>query len=55
MWLLCENCININEVDLVHSAFQVHYTLLFCLFILLIFESLILRLQLKILLYLVKK
>ena len=46
--LLCENCINLNYVELVHSAFQVYYILLlFCLFILLIFESLILKLQLK--------
>ena len=41
--LLCENCINLNYVELVHSAFQAYYILLvFCLFILLIFESLIL-------------
>ena len=47
MLLLCENCI---YVELVHSAFQVYYILLlFCLFILLIFESLTLKLQLKIL------
>ena len=54
--LLCENCINLNYVELVHSAFQVYYILLlFCLFILLIFESLILKLQLKILIYLQNK
>ena len=30
---LCENCINLNYVELVHSAFQVYYILLlFCLF-----------------------
>ena len=47
--LLCENCINLNYVELVHSAFQVYYILLlFSLFILLIFESLISKLQLKI-------
>ena len=46
--LLCENCINLNYVELVHSAFKVNYILLFCLFILLVFESLILKLQLKI-------
>ena len=54
--LLCENCINLNYVELVHSAFQVYsILLLFCLSILLIFESLILKLQLKILIYLLKK
>ena len=53
--MLCENCINLNYVELIHSAFQVYYILLvFCLLILLIFESLILRLQLKILIYLFK-
>ena len=46
--LLCENFINLNYVELVHSAFQVYYILLlFCIFMLLIFESLILKLQLK--------
>ena len=54
--LLCENCINLNCVELAHGAFQVYYTLLlFCLFILLIFESLILKLQLKVLIYPLKK
>ena len=53
--LLCENCINFNYVELVFSAFQVYYILLlFCLFILLIFESLMLKHQLKILIYLLK-
>ena len=53
--LLCENCTNLNYVELVHNAFQVYHTLLlFCLFILLIFESLILKLQLKILISLPK-
>ena len=34
--VLCENCVNLNYVELVHSAFQVHYIfLLFPLFILL--------------------
>ena len=47
--LLCENCINLNCVELVHGAFQICYMLLFCLFILLIFKSLILKLQPKIL------
>ena len=43
-----ENCINLNHAELVLSAFQVYYILvLFCLFILLIFESLIVKLQLK--------
>ena len=56
MLLFCENCINLNYVELVHGAFQVYYILLlFYIFILLIFESLILKLQLKILLYLLKK
>ena len=41
--LLCENCIKLDYAKLVHSAFQVYYILLcFYLFILLIFESLIL-------------
>ena len=53
--MLCENCINLNYAELVHSAFQVYSILLFCLFILLIFESLTLKLQLKNLLYLLKK
>ena len=53
--LLYENCINLNYIELVHNAFQVYHTLLlFCLFILLIFESLILKLQLKILISLPK-
>ena len=43
--LLCENCINLNYVELIHSAFQVYYILLLlCILILLIFESLILKL-----------
>ena len=47
--LLCENCINLNYVELVHSAFQVCYILLpLCILILLIFESLVLKHQLKI-------
>ena len=46
--LLCENCMNLNSVELVHGAFQVYYILLlFCIFILLIFESLMLKFQLK--------
>ena len=54
--LLCENCINLNYLELVHCAFQVYYILLrLYIFILLIFESLILKLQLKILMYLLKK
>ena len=37
--LLCENCISLNYVELVHSAFQVYYILLLLyIFILLIFE-----------------
>ena len=54
--LLCENYVNINYIDLVPSAFQIYYILLlFCPFILLFFESLILKLQLKILIYQLKK
>ena len=34
---------------------QVYYILLFCIFILLIFERLILKLQLKVIIYLLKK
>ena len=53
--LLCENYINFNHVELVHSAFQVHFILIpLCIFILLIFESLILKHQLKILVYLLE-
>ena len=41
--LLYENCINLSYVQLVHSASQVYYILLLlCIFILLLFESLIL-------------
>ena len=40
---------NLNHVELVHSAFQIYYILLLLyVFILLTFESLILKLQLKI-------
>ena len=54
--LLCEDCINLHYAELVHGAFQFFYILLlFCIFILLIFESLILKLQLNILTYLFKK
>ena len=53
--LLCENYINLNCIELIHSAFQVYYILLLlCIFIPLIFESLILKLQLKSLIYLLK-
>ena len=56
MLLLCKNCINLNYLELVHSIFQAYYILLLlCIFILLIFESLILKLQLKTLIYLFKK
>ena len=51
---LYENCINLNYVELVHGVFQVYYILLFYIFSLLIFESLILKHQLKILIYLLK-
>ena len=54
--LLCEDYINLHYVELVHGAFQFRYILLlFCIFILLIFECLILKLQLNILIYLFKK
>ena len=44
------------RLELVPRAFQVYcILLLLCIFILLIFESLILKLQLKILIYLLKK
>ena len=43
--LLCKNCINLNNVELVHSAFHIYYILLLCLSILLIFESLILKVK----------
>ena len=50
--LLGENCINLNYVESVRGTFQVYYIfLLFCMFILLIFESLMLKLQLKTLIY----
>ena len=54
--LLHENCVNLNYVELVHRASQVSYILLLlCIFILYIVESLILKLQLNILIYLLKK
>ena len=28
--LLCENCIHLNYVELIHSAFQVYYIILLC-------------------------
>ena len=44
-----------DTLELVHTAFQVYYSLLlFCLIFPLIFESLILKFQLKILIYLIK-
>ena len=50
--LLCESCINLNYIKLVHNAFQFYYILpLLSTFILLISESLILKLQLKIFIY----
>ena len=46
----------LTYIELVHRAFGVYYIpLLFCIFILLFFESLILKLQLKILIYQLKK
>ena len=54
--LVCANYINFNYVEMVHSAFQVYYILLLShLFCLLIIESLTLKLQLKILICLLKK
>ena len=48
IWLLCENCIHLNYVELIHSTLQVYsILLLLCIFILLIFESLILKPLLK--------
>ena len=48
--LECGHCINLNYVELVHSAFQVYCILLLIyIFILFLFESLILILQLKLL------
>ena len=53
--LLCENCINLNYIKLVHNAFQVYYIfLLLCIFIQLISESFTLKLQPKIFIYLLK-
>ena len=47
---------NLNYVEVFHSAFQVYYILLLlCLFIILIFEGLILKRQVKILIYLINK
>ena len=50
--LLGENYINLNYVELLHSAFQVYFILFFCIFILLTSESLVLKFQLKTLIYL---
>ena len=48
--LLCENCINLTYVELVYSALQAYYIFLpVCMFILLSFDNLILKLQLKLL------
>ena len=53
--LLCENYINLTYVELVYSALQVYYIFVpVCMFILLIFDSLILKLQLKLISYLLK-
>ena len=54
MVLLYENCTHLNYVEL-SSASQIYCILLFCLLILVIFESLTLKLQLKILIYLLEK
>ena len=51
----CENCINLNYIELVHGTFQVYLSFyFFYIFSLLIFEIFILKLQLKILIYLLK-
>ena len=52
--LLCENCINLNYIKLVHGAFQVYYILLFCTFILFIFWELDIEITTKILLIYLK-
>ena len=53
--LLCENCLHLNDVELVHSTFQVYYTFSFSVHSI-NFLSLILKLQLKkILICLLKK
>ena len=52
--LFCENCINLNYVNLAYNAFQVYYILLLlCTFILSISENLIVKLQ-QILIYRLK-
>ena len=52
----CVKILCLTYIELVHRAFGVYYIpLLFCIFILLFFESLILKLQLKILIYQLKK
>ena len=53
MW---ENRIDLNDVELVHRAFQLYAILpLLCVLALFVLESLMLKLQLKILIYLLKK
>ena len=60
MWIefvshCCVKTINLNYTELAHSAFQVYYVLLLSyLFILLIFEILILKCQPEILICLLK-
>ena len=57
VYSLWELGVNLSYVELVHSAFQVYYILLLllCTFILLISENLILKRQLKTLIFLVKQ
>ena len=51
----CVKTVNLSYVELVPSPLQVYYILLLlCIFILLIFEDLILKLQPKIFMYLLK-
>ena len=54
MVLLYENCTHLNYVELSSASQTYCILLLFCLLILVIFESLTLKLQLKILTYLLK-
>ena len=52
--LLCENCVNLNYAELVCSAFQVYYASTLMLIHFINFWSFILKLQLKILIFLFK-
>ena len=52
--LLCENCINLNYIELCFSG-QLYPSTSLLIFLLSTFESLILKLKLKCLIYLLKK